>query len=54
MRDVTGFKRQDSREDEVAALILPLGVQGLWLLGSYQEERTTGSDVPGFIAGTNV
>jgi hypothetical protein len=54
MKDVTGFKRQDSREHEVAALILPPGVQELWFLGSYQTERKTGSDVAEFIAANNV
>jgi len=42
MKNVTGFKRQVSREDEVATLITPQGVQSLWFLGSYQREKTTG------------
>jgi hypothetical protein len=53
MTDVTGLKRQFSREDEVATLFSPQGVQRLWFLGSYQRKGTTGSDVTEFIAETN-
>jgi hypothetical protein len=42
MRNVTGFKRQISREGEIATLITLQGVQRLWFLGSYQRERKTG------------
>jgi len=42
MRNVTGFKRQVSREDEVATLITLQGVERLSFFGSYLRERTTG------------